>query len=144
LHPIGTDPICSTSLTQSGDVIQLSCTIVYGSYREHPIDAIMTWSVNGQPIPYDNVTFTINASQTEVTASSTLLVNNNVGGTYECETTFSQPAQGPPDGLQGFASNLATNAPDYLKTWTISRESNLHHFFIKRKYCFLENLIFYM
>ena len=119
MHPIGTDPICSK--LQSGDAIQLSCTIVYGSYREHPIDAVMNWTVNGQPIPSDdNVTFTINSSPTEVTASSTLLINNNFDATYECETTFSKPAEGPPDELQGLASGLATNAPDYLKTWTIS------------------------
>ena len=123
LHSIGTDPICSSNSTQStavlksGDVIQLSCTIVYGAYRVYPIDADMTWSVDGQPIPSDDATFTINSSPTEVTASSTILIRENFDAKYECATTFSPP----PKGLEG----LGTNAPDYFKTCTISREINL-------------------
>ena len=40
LYPIGSDPVCSsnvtqsTSMLQSGDVVQLSCTIVYGAMRD--------------------------------------------------------------------------------------------------------------
>ena len=64
-------------MLQSGDAIQLSCTIVYGAFRAFPIDAVMTWSVNGQPIPANNATFTINSSPTEITATSTLVVNEN-------------------------------------------------------------------
>ena len=125
LNSIGTDPVCSSNFTQStgmlqsGDAIQLSCTIVYGSIRDdmgNGIDAVMTWSVNGQPIQTENATFTINTSPTEVTASSTLLISDNVDATYECETTFSQPSEVSP--------GLATNAPDYLKTCSISRETN--------------------
>lgn len=120
LVSIGTDPICSSNFTQStavlksGDVIQLSCTIVYGSYREYPIDAVMTWSMNGQPIPNNNVDFTVNSTPTEITASSTLVISDNFDAIYECGTTFSQPGNSPP---QGFANN----APDYFKTCTISR-----------------------
>src|SRR6218665_2970108 len=116
-------------MLQPGDVIQLSCTIVYGSFRGwmtsdyayeydiryEPIDAVMTWSVNGQPIPADNATFTINSSPTEVTASSTLLISNNFDATYKCGTTFSQSSD--------LGSTFASNAPDYSKTCTISREN---------------------
>src|SRR6218665_142011 len=123
---IGSDPVCSSNFTQStamlesGDVIQLSCTIVYGSFREGTgptIDAVMTWSVNGEPIPAANATFKIKSSPTEVTASSTLLVNYNFDGTYECATKFSQLSRDNFD----FAD---TNAPDYFKTCSILRETN--------------------
>ena len=113
----GTDPICSSNFTQStatGDVIQLSCTIVYGAYRgDVDIDAVITWSVNGQPIPTNNATFTINSSPTEITATSTLVVDRTSVATYECATTFSKPANSPPPEI------VATNAPDYFKTCTI-------------------------
>src|SRR6218665_1752927 len=107
-------------MLQSGDVIQLSCTIVYGAWRSQSlrIDAIMTWSVNGQLIPNGNATFAVNSSPTEVTASSTLLISDNYDATYECRTTFSHPEGGP--------SGTATNAPDYSKTCTISRETNFN------------------
>ena len=75
------------------------------------------WTVNGQPIPADNANLTINASPTEVTASSTLLINDNFDATYECETTFSAP----PSGFLG----LAYNDLNYSKTCNISRETNL-------------------
>jgi len=118
-------------MLQPGDVIQLSCTIVYCSFRRwmtsdyayeydtsyEPIDAVMTWSVNGQPIPVYNAIFTINSSPTEVTASSTLTISENFDATYECETTFSQLSDSGP--------SLASNAPDYSKTCTISRENLL-------------------
>jgi len=119
LYLIGTDPICSSNFTQSsamlqpGDVIQLSCTLVYGSTRSWPIDAVMTWSVNGQPVPAGNAIFSINNSPTEVTATSTLLISENFDSTYECATTFGQP----PD----LGPTYASNAPDYFKTCTISR-----------------------
>jgi len=125
LNSIGTDPVCSSNFTQctstlqSGDAIQLSCTIVYGSIRDgmgNGIDAVLTWSVNGQPIPAENANFTINSSPTEVTASSTLLISDNYDAAYECETTFSQPSEVSP--------GVATNAPDYLKTCSISRETS--------------------
>lgn len=117
----GTDPICSSNFTQSsavlqsGDVIELSCTIIYGGWRTLPIDAVMTWSVNGQPIPADNAILTINSSPTEITATSTLVVNQNFDSAYmyECGTKFSQPGNNPPPGI-------ANNAPDYFKTCTIS------------------------
>ena len=117
MYLIGSDPICSTSLTESGDGIQLSCTIVYGAWRDYPIDAIMAWSVNGEPIPAENANFTITSTPTEVTASSTLLIDDNFEAIYECGTTFSPPH----DAYDGMASN----APDYSKTCTISCETNL-------------------
>ena len=123
LHSTGTDPICSSNFTQSttmlksGDVIQLSCTIIYGSTRNWPIDAVMIWSVNGQLIPADNAIFTINSSPTEVTASSILLISDNFDATYECGTTFGQP--------QDLGPHFASNAPDYFKTCIISSENLL-------------------
>jgi len=127
LHLTGSDPICSSNYTQStllkwGDVIQLSCTIVYGSMRKYPIDAVMTWSVNGQPIPADNAIFTIASSPTEVTARSTLHISKYFGASYECATTFSQPSGDYPADPTHV---MATNAPDYLKKCTISSETNL-------------------
>jgi len=123
-YSIGTDPICSSNFTQtttilqSGDAIQLSCTIVYGALRNtESIDAVMTWSINGQQIPADKATFRINSSPTEVTASSTLLINENFDATYKCGTTFSAPPVSD--------SMLASNAPDYFKTCTILRENLL-------------------
>jgi len=132
LYSTGTDPICSSNFTQlttmlkSGDVVQLSCTIIYGAWRgvwpNWPIDAVMTWSMNGQPIPAGNATFTIGSSPTEITASSTLLINENFDATYKCETTFSQPGNSPPPAV-------ANNAPDYYKTCNISRLSDFQRIF---------------
>lgn len=135
MYVIGSDPICasnftqSTALLQSGDVVQLSCTIVYGGFRTQPIDAVMTWSVNGEQISTDNATITLNPTSKEITASLNLLINDNYDATYECETTFSQP---PSSSL-----NAAINAPDYYKKCTISRETNF------QTISFLEKLVFY-
>jgi hypothetical protein len=116
---IRSDPICSSNFTQStarlqsDEVIQLSCAIVYGAQRENPIDAVMNWSINGQPINPKNYTFKINSSPTvtEITAVSTLVINSNADAFYECATKFSQPAYRDP--------TVASNAPDYYKTCTI-------------------------
>ena len=119
LYWIGSDPVCSKS--KSGDVMQLSCTIIYGVYiddhRGPATHAVMTWSVNGQPIPVDKVTFTENVSPTEITATSTLLVKDNFDATYECETTFSPTAQ--------IVTDVDNTALDYSYTWNFSRESKI-------------------
>jgi len=120
-------------MLQPGNAMQLSCKIVYGSTRNRSIDAVMTWSVNGQPIPVGKTTFTLISSPTETTASLTLVINENFDAAYECGTTFSQPLI----SIQGVASN----APDYFKTCTISRENLL--FLCKAKILLLDMLVHY-
>lgn len=106
----------STAMLQSGDVIQLCCMLEYGDFRAVPLDAVITWSVNGQPIPADKAIFSRYSSPTEVTALSTLLINDNYDATYECAATFSGPRNS--FGL------TATNAPDFFTKCTLLRKTN--------------------
>jgi len=100
----GEPPTCSNTSVNSTHIIK-NCSVTYGDVSNHPIDAKMTWTSDGNF--YRNDTPVRILFHPYYVSTSSIIIGVNDPATYQCRVTFTKPR----DDLQ--FKFVAKNAPTF-------------------------------